>query len=162
MTVKFTALRDSYPTEDRDAFFTDVLQGSWSKLKDEENYKNTCALRMSVALNRTGVAIPDAVWSSDGKFSAGDGSRLLAKVLSMLKLLDATFGDPWGMSKKAGVPFDLAKNVPKWTGVLAYRFPEKLAQARGHVDLWDGTSCHFDCPAPDTDAAFDIALWRLP
>lgn len=151
----FAALKAGYPKEQRDVLFK-ALGGEWpSKIPDEKNYGNTCAIRMSVALRKAGTVIPPGFREA----MQGDGSPLVVTVEKMGKLLTAVLGPPaWGMSKKEGAPLE-ASDLPTFPGIIAYHV--KWNNATGHVDLWTGKGFVGAGNFDDVGQGFDIAVWRV-
>lgn len=149
----FAALSQAYPQERNRAKFFEYLGGMWPSLVDDPNYKNTCAIRMSVALKRVGVKIP----KSFREGMEGDGSPLIIKVSTMDSFITQLLGAPsWSRSKKRGE--EIAP--PSQTGIITYR--ENWGLATGHFDLWTGTD--FVGPAGNfsdmTDSHY-VALWAF-
>lgn len=151
----FAALKNGYPKEDRATLFR-ALGGQWpSLIADERNYRNTCALRMSVALTRAGVAIP----AQYREAIQGDGTPLVLKVATMAKLVTALRGEPtWGMSKNPGTTIRAA-DLPGSSGILAYHV--QWSDASGHVDLWTGRGFVGAGNLDDVGQGFSLAFWRL-
>lgn len=153
----FERLRANYPTESRESLFRNVLRAGWPDLLPNENYLNTCAIRMSVAFNRTGSPIPPQ--HSDGGHRDHAGQNVTVRVATMHKVLLAKFGAPtWGVSKVPGTPFSFT-DLPIESGIVMYR--AEFADASGHVDLWRGVRCVGRCPQPDLELAYEIMFWRL-
>ena len=71
MTANFDLLKETYPNEDRDTLFRNVLGGDWPDLIDDQNYENTCANRMSVALNESGLYQPAEMLTLFGLYDHG-------------------------------------------------------------------------------------------
>jgi hypothetical protein len=58
MKPPYHVLRENYPRKDsRELLFADI---GWSDLTNNPAYWDTCAIRMSTALLRTGVTLPGA------------------------------------------------------------------------------------------------------
>lgn len=143
---------DVDPDVDRRKLF-EWLGGKWPSRVGDKNYRNTCAIRLSVALRDSGVAIP-AKCREDVD---GAGRSLVLRVATMCSLLAESWGykDYWGMSKEVGKEVV----IPPKKGVVAYR--GKYPTATGHCDLWDGVrfvgSGNFD----DIEEGYSIELWYL-
>lgn len=160
----FPQLKASYPQADRDNFFLE-LGGDWPLLINDDNYANTCAIRMSVALHGAGVRIPDG--KRDG--ITGDGRNLIFSIGKMDRYLNELLGAPsWGLSKEPDDPVQL----PARAGIILYH--ADFSNATGHVDLWTGSDFvgqldvwqGIDLPhdADMTDinsAAFQVGMWFL-
>lgn len=154
MPVTFAMLRKNYPTSAKEELFK-ALGGDWPKLVADPAYKNTCAVRISVALKKSGVAIPTPFKEA----IEGDGSPLVLKVKTMSRLVTELFGpSTWGMSKPPGGPFDLG-NVPQETGIIAYHVDWK--DATGHFDLWTGFGFIGEGDAAGVIDGHQIELWAI-
>lgn len=156
----FGNLMRNYPRESRPDLFNVVLGGGWPALVDDlDNYGNTCAIRLSVALNRSGLPVPVDLGRLDGNHVDKNRNSIIIKVRTAEALLTRLFGQYyWGMSKQPGTPLDFRK-FPAKTGVVLYH--ANFETATGHVDLWNKTGCVGGCPAADVSVAFDVALWRV-
>lgn len=56
MKPTFMELVASYPTQPKVELFGE-MGGDWPNLVDDDNYDNTCAIRLSVALNKTSFPV---------------------------------------------------------------------------------------------------------
>jgi len=138
----FAALWQNYPSHG--AFPTDpslpnsiwstigghVQMNEWTEDANGNRVpNNTCALRMSYTLNRSGYPIP----KGSGAISGADGSWYLLRVKSLQTFLTSTLGAPTslpggtftGPSGKTGI---ISFNVSGWS------------DATGHFTLWNGQS----------------------
>ncbi|WP_181258944.1 T6SS effector amidase Tae4 family protein [Nitrosospira multiformis] len=159
MTTSFKQLWDVYPTEDRSQFFTN-LGGGWPALISNEKYKNTCALRLSVALQRVGMNVPPELAAKDGNLRDGKGNFVIVKVTSAKALLTKYFGDyNWGTSKQIGTNLDTGL-LPAWTAIMLYTVLPP-ADATGHVDLWNKNTCRVNCHESFARDATSVELWKL-
>ena len=147
-----------YKTDERKVLYEEVLKGGWPELVDDENYKNTCAIRMSIALNCSDLSLTKEF--SDGNLQDGNGKYICLKVPTIFKFLEEKLGTPWGMSKNPGQEFSLKDNLPDGKGIVLDTFPED-ASAFGHVDLWNGKECKYNCPELDANDAATVAFWKL-
>jgi Type VI secretion system (T6SS), amidase effector protein 4 len=151
MAITFKALRSHYPTIKKEQLF-EALGGQWPGLLKEDTYKNTCAVRLSLALRGAGAAIPKKYQEAID----GAGASLVIKVETMGRLVRELFGEPsWGMSKVVGseVP------IPAVQGIIVYHV--KWADATGYFDLWTGTDFVGEGERSDIAKGFDVALWML-
>lgn len=145
----FDELVDGYPTQGPAELFSS-LGGEWPSLVGNPNYKNTCAIRLSVALNSAGYKIPTKF--REGMTGTGDG--LIIKVRTMWDYMMETFGTfAWGMSKNEGT----AVQIPAQKGVIVYH--AAFTDATGHFDLWSGTDFVGTGSLDDVASGFDLALW---
>lgn len=161
MALEFGKLKENYSIGDKTELFTNVLGGGFQNLVNNPNYDNTCAIRISAMLNAIGVEykIPPIWGQNDGGHTDQNGNHILIKVRSAHDYLMSKFGEPyWGYSKQPGSAFDYS-TVPSKTGILLYH--ANFSNARGHVDLWNGSACLYNCPETDLGAAFQFTFWKV-
>ena len=120
---------------------------------------NTCAIRMSRALNYSGISVP-----SDFKgmttVKGADGKRYAFRVREMRPWLETTLGKPaFEIKKTAGIAFDKTK-ISSLKGILA--FDIAFADATGHLDLWDGSQITSEAHMSRNyyDSATRLTLWK--
>ncbi|MEA1674151.1 T6SS effector amidase Tae4 family protein [Nitrospirillum sp. BR 11163] len=108
---------------------------------------NTCASRMSVALNQSGVPILSSTASAAGARTIGtaDGSRIIYAVSDLRTYLRHTLGKP---SLDNTSPFDDA--FLNKQGIIA--FSVNWSNATGHIALWNGSN--YREPSHDNYAAY--------
>lgn len=155
--ITFEALAAAFPRNPpygiygHDEFF-DLLGGEWPRLKKEAKFMNTCALRMSYALNVAGLTIPRRF----GKpFMDGRGRPLIGDVDTMEKALLAIFGRPdQHVSKAPGADVRFVGQ-----GIVCLR--KKFSDATGHVDLWNGTDFLGTGQRQWVIDAPSVKFWRL-
>lgn len=96
---------------------------------------NTCASRMSVAFNKSGVPINVALASTIGAKTLGtaDGSRIIYRVADFRNYLLKTLGEPTFDNTS---PYDDAFRGRK--GIIA--FSVNWQGATGHIALWNGVT----------------------
>ncbi len=115
------------------------------------NANNSCAVRMSYALNKSGLSIP----KGRGAVSGADGKQYFLRVADLQKFLTRALGQP---QRLAGGSF---RGPSGSSGILSFNIPFK--DATGHFTLWNGRSVidakepYQSWPAP-TSALF----WRVP
>jgi hypothetical protein len=130
---------------------------------------DTCTLRMSRALNYSGVPVP-ADYPGLRTVRGGDGRRYAFAVQELHHWLLHRFGDPDVYVKGKPVARDRFAGRP---GIMLFDIvfglnADGVTRALGHVDLWDGRT-FFDelegVSSPERDF-FDIAngvsLWFAP
>lgn len=138
-------LLKDYPGADRDGAAVAVLiGGSVQKHFEDKNfkaYKDTCAIRVSRALNQGGDPIPQG----GGKLSnpymdhkkirtdkGGDGRFYIYSVYDLRAYLTGRYGQPKRYKKTITQSELAAQNVK---GIIVFAF--------WHADIWDGTSCAY-------------------
>lgn len=88
----FDDLKTHYPTQSRDQLFDD-LGGQWPLLKNDPNYRNICAIRLSVAFNQSSVSIP----SKYREAISGAGDNIVVKVKTMKEFIRLTASQSRGI-----------------------------------------------------------------
>lgn len=112
-------------------------------------FTNACAVRMSYALNHSGVTIERGPWST---VSGEQGKQYIFRVRDMLKFLRHKFGKPDiaiqnpDMKELAGEKGILIFTVTGWS------------DATGHATVWNGNACGDRCYF---SKASEVSLWRL-
>jgi hypothetical protein len=102
---------------------------------DADWITNTCAIRLSRALNYNGAPIP-AKFAGLHTVKGGDGKRYAFRVRELHQWLDHALGAPdFDTKKKRGDDFDKTQLSGK-QGIIG--FDIHFADATGHFDLWDG------------------------
>lgn len=160
MTPKFSKLWDAYPrAPDKKTLFNEI-GGGWPALIKKPEYDNTCTIRLSIALIRVGVSIPDDLSKLDGGHKDANGRNMIVRVPTAGQLLNILLGQfGWGINKQVGS--DIAGGlIPARTGVLLYSVPPP-SDANGHVDLWNRDSCTIDCHNQYARSATSVELWYL-
>jgi hypothetical protein len=116
---------------------------------------HTCAIRLSRALNYSGVPVP-ADFAGMKTISGGDGKHYAYQVRGMRPWLEATFGPP---QIRAVRPVDRRRFLGK-KGVIAFVIP--FVNASGHVDLWDGSHYTYEELDPQDyfKLASEVVLWE--
>jgi hypothetical protein len=94
---------------------------------------NTCASRMSVAINKAGAPIDTALVNTIGAHTLGtaDGSRIIFRVAELRKYLFQLLGKP---AIGTTSPYDATFRGRK--GIIA--FSVNWHDASGHIALWNG------------------------
>jgi Type VI secretion system (T6SS), amidase effector protein 4 len=115
---------------------------------------HTCAVRLSRALNYSGVPVP-AGFAGMKVVRGGDGKNYAYQVRGMRPWLEAAFGPP---QIRAVRPVDRRRFLGK-KGVIAFVIP--FANASGHVDLWDGSKYTYEQLDPQDyfTLATEAVLW---
>jgi hypothetical protein len=160
---------DGYPktsdgTNDLTALEVSTQIGGQVKMEfDNGSFKNACAIRVSLALNRAGINIPNV---PNKTWTGADGKNYFRMSSDLFKFLFDTFGEP-----------DLIKTNADG-GVGGLKFPSHLIGiqnrgiyimeadsyttfgAEGHATLWAGLNCigghnYFGY-------AGNVFIWRLP
>ena len=132
----------------------DLIGGEVASMRNNPAYRNTCAVRLSYALNRSGWPIPR---SAGYTLSGSDQMRYLVRVKDMDKYLTSQLGSPQGFD-----PADWQARLAGQTGIIEYEpKPHVWSNATGHFSLFDGVT---NVDGPDhnyTSLASRIYFWRL-
>ncbi len=144
---EFDALWAAYPHADS-ATVREEIGGA----VDNPDYANTCAIRMSRALNYTGHPIP----AREGLYAVkgADGKRYALRMKELTEYLQVLWGAPQVRVKSPNgdqSKFDGKKGVISFLGIPGYA-------GGGHIDLWDGAGtsqgAYFD--------SSEVLLWESP
>ncbi|OYQ49907.1 hypothetical protein CHU92_00240, partial [Flavobacterium cyanobacteriorum] len=160
----------AYPTESSEYIY-DAVGGELAQLKI--NYpvltRNGCALKVSRALNYSGVIIPDI----PGTFEGADGKFYFVNAKALDTWMKETFGTnpatvttPYNEKHYQYDSADGGVNGGNFKTLLSNKkgiytmLPEDPAafQASGHCDIFDGVKCKAGCYYP---AASEVNIWVL-
>ncbi len=111
-------------------------------------FTNACAIRMSYALNNSGVIVSRGIWST---VSGKNKKWYIYRVRDLIKFLSHSFGPP---DKTAKNPQPKDFNGEK--GLLV--FSVNWSDATGHATLWNGNTCSDRCHFP---VASEVSIWTL-
>lgn len=123
-----------------------------------QTFENACPIRMSYVLNQTGVPVPATGYHV---VSGADHKWYMYRVNEMMTFLAQIFGKP---DVEVKAPHERA--FAGRHGILVVQ-GSGWSNARGHVTLWNGTSCSDRChltadPDNGTFVPSSAALWILP
>ncbi|WP_090974515.1 type VI secretion system amidase effector protein Tae4 [Parapedobacter composti] len=114
-------------------------------MNDTNNdYQNACALRVSRALNYSGITIPTII----GQTAKGaDGKNYFLGAANLNAWMIKTFGEPTKFTGAQGG--ENGKNFPtllsgkKGIYIMVPNYPRDFAS--GHADIWNGETCNAGC-----------------
>ncbi len=156
----FSDLKSNYPTPYEHRPDRTPSEGYTTADDDDEGsfaYFNQCAIRMSIALRKSGVDISGArnVSNPGGKTYANDNVLGALNLATLLK--EKILGNPIVFN---GAKIDIMKSLDTQTGIIFFRnFNEEdergnpfRSMGNTHIDLWDkGTiQGNFDIPVEAT------------
>ncbi len=118
-------------------------------VSDPIKYANSCALRMSRALNYSGVKIP-FIKGQTG--SGSDGKWYFYRVSDLNNYISNDLG--WTVDMTGSSASDFANKK----GIIMFQ-DCGWRDATGHFDLWNGSGCAHECYWNQCDNA---SLWYLP
>lgn len=166
-------MKKYYPAAniETEVLYDEMLKGRFTHLYMTAAYENTCAVRMSYALNRSGLKLGNAP-SNGGEIAANDGFLYWIRVSELSPYLEKQFK---GADEELTLPVIPATLIDD-DAELAVRFKArvKLAEdwlaarlagrrgivvfkvggwvgATGHFTLWDGTDRTLAYAAPHDD-----------
>lgn len=112
-------------------------------------FQNACAIRMSYALNQSGIKIPHL----PGKTVSGKGGDwYLYKVVDLIDFLKKRFGEPDVIFTTPTI----GKLLP-YKGIVVFEV-DQWDDATGHATVWDGVTCSDKCYFEQSKKAY---LWEL-
>jgi hypothetical protein len=121
---------------------------------DANPYVNTCALRMSVALNKSGNDLDTDVKNSKGQkmftLEGGDGKDYALRKSDVKDYMGGKYGKSDIRTKIGDKDFDQKINdIKGQKGVVVFDV-SGWSNATGHVTIYDGKgNCGHDCYFPD-------------
>jgi hypothetical protein len=130
-------------------------------------YQNTCALRISKALNDAGITIPPG----PGRFQGADGKSYFLGASTLFKWLKLTFGTPTGSNHLTGAqggtnginfPALLANKKGIYVMIPASQSQTTGFGASGHADIINNGECDGGCYFGAIGGVLDIFIWELP
>ena len=126
MKPSFAILAKGYPR--RDQFMRDALYDSlgWADLKAHPSFQDTCAIRMSVALNTAGVPITGWLRVKAGPLKGKSIEPSQAKLSRWLK-------ERWGQPELFKSEDAAQRGIGNQSGVVSFWGIDGTPQ--GHIDL---------------------------
>ncbi|CNC19019.1 MULTISPECIES: type VI secretion system amidase effector protein Tae4 [Yersinia pseudotuberculosis complex] len=128
-----------------------VVGGKVKSNIDSGIFQNACAIRMSYALNNSGISVPrnESKWKTS---SGADRKWYIYRVEDMVRFLNDQFGKADVISSSSVSQNDF-KNKK---GILVFNV--NWSDATGHATLWNGISCSDSCYFQQAGGA---QLWLL-
>jgi len=122
-------------------------------------FTNACAIRMSYALNKSGITIPYA----KGKTSSGENKEAwyIYNVTNLRQFLKEKFGQP-----ETFTPSEARTQLMGKKGIILFTV-KGWSDASGHATLWGGERCADACYFPDDHEDIRLStqaveFWELP
>ncbi|PTQ92463.1 RHS repeat-associated protein [Mucilaginibacter yixingensis] len=127
----FSDLVKNYPTTSNVADVYALVGGDLlrSYNQDPVSYGNTCAMRLSYALNKSGATIP---YIRGKTFKGSNNLNYFIRVKDMASYMDATYGQPNINGMRPG-------DFSGKTGIIQFNV-SGWSDATGHFTLWNGSS----------------------
>jgi hypothetical protein len=155
MRPLFHVLRDKYPTPriKHDELFDSL---GWADLKAHPGYRNTCAIRMSIALLGAHVPLHGALRVKAGPLKGGGVVPSQNRLSHDLKRL-------WGQPEVFRGKTDAAKMIGGRTGVVSFfHINPAVPDTQGHIDLvWPAGGGFQSCAMSCYFASVEIWFWPL-
>ncbi|MBK9255166.1 MAG: hypothetical protein IPM42_06720 [Saprospiraceae bacterium] len=159
----WNVFQNAYPTINGADNLYPIVGGAVYQAREDypEVTQNTCALKVSIALNNSNVIIPNI----PGETLVGlDGKYYFLNVLALKKWMEKTFKvyPETSKHKKFKLPEDSPLNGDKFNmkkGIYIM-IPSNAVNfgAKGHSDIFNGLKCGYHCFFKD---AKEINLWIL-
>ncbi len=132
---------------------------------DPARYQNTCALRVSKALNYSGINIP----SGPDRYEGADGKYYFLSAKALLTWMKKTFGTPSGdnyLTSAQGGPYgqNFASHLSGKKGIymMVPNYPgDNYFRASGHADLINSSVCDGKCFFNAKGGVHEIFIWEL-
>ena len=146
----YNKMQDEYPKGTSEEAYTEIGGKVAHNFETNDNFENTCAIRMSRSLNYSGVKI-NFIKLKTG--SGKDNNWYFYKVKDLEKFIVSKFGNPefegtYDELQSLGLKGIVQFSVCDFTG------------ATGHFDLYDdGKGCYNHCYG---DHCNKVKLWLLP
>jgi len=142
----------TYPREPGDTTIWKLIGGKVQENHESGNFNNSCAIRLSYALNKSGITIPFI----PGETSSGTGPNgekwwYFYRLEDMKQYLFSQLGKP-----QSYTPEQFKKNPDRGIVIFQIHWPD----ATGHADLWDGSKT-IDGHNEYIDASKKILFWKL-
>ena len=133
-----------------------VFNYNQKKYGDDNQYGNTCALRMSVALNKSSNDIDTDVKNSKGQTmyteKGEDGKDYALRKSDLKDYMKGEYGKADISTKSTDKDFDKkVADIKGQKGVIVYDVTG-WSDATGHITIYNGNgNCGHDCYFPDSD-----------
>lgn len=163
LPMTYSSLQANYPTTGTpEEMYNSVggdVAGRFNEHKNDVGgnaYENTCALRMSVALNKSGNDIDTDVKNSKGQKmyseKGSDGKDYVLRKSDLKDYMKGEYGKADISTKSTDKDFDSkVSEIKGQKGIIVYDVTG-WTDATGHVTIYDGKgSCGHDCYFPDSD-----------
>jgi len=154
MKPLFAVLRQNYPkSELQEVLFPEL---GWADLVRKPAFKDTCAVRMSIALLRSGVVIPGA-W-----LKINNGPLKDKMVQPRQGELSRTIVRMWGKPEVFKGTIEAHDIIGNSTGVISFFRVYGGAGDGGHIDLvWPAGNGFHECARSCFFTAAEIWFWPL-
>lgn len=121
-----------------------------------QRWSNTCAVRMSYILNKSGILIPKILGETA---SGSDMRQYFFRVKNLIKFITRE----WGKPEIVNYPPSSGGTLAGRKGIILFEV-SGWSDAQGHATLFNGSSCYDHCyfNEPEAHYSTDRAnLWSL-
>jgi hypothetical protein len=169
LPMTYSSLKASYPTTGSPKQMYNIVGGDVAKAyndgeaKDPTNnpYANTCALRMSVALNKSGNDLDIKINNNKGEsmytLTGGDKKEYALRKNDIKDYMKAKYGKADLITKSTDKDFDeQISKIQGQKGVIVFDV-SGWGNATGHITIYDGNgNCGHDCYFKDAIEAENV------
>lgn len=169
---------DNYPNENTKSIdFYPMISQSYLRLatgEDSHSWENTCAARMSYALNRSGIRLAQA--SNGGSLKGNDGFNYWIRVKDLKAYLKQRLGKPdiehspikiteptreQAYQRADDVRNNMLNQIQGKHGIVVFDVTG-WSNASGHFTLWDGKDLVYVGPGEHNDTgSLDYYFWFM-
>lgn len=153
-TNHYSANKNNATFVDKTDVYKEIGYDYDNLVKENPGYSNTCAVRMSLALLKSGVSFSGRLKIKTGKYTGKliePGAKLLADKLS----LGTAFGKP-----KIFKPSEFESKIGRYKGVIF--FWKISGYGGGHIDLIESVNASQVCHSACFPLCSEVWFWSLP
>lgn len=157
MAIPFQILQSNYSSSNpgsiryasREVLFKEI---GWDEFLDNSNYANTCAIRVSLAMLKSGLSVSSGSHRVlDGKL---EGKRIEVNMRKLANIVEQS----GQFTKAERYTQDIYAQVKGRSGVIAF-FNIPGYTGGGHIDLLDGAAPYMRC---ESDCYNSEEVWFWP
>lgn len=157
MAIPFQTLQLNYSSSNpgsmryvsRENLFKEI---GWDEFLDNNNYANTCAIRVSLAMIKSGLSV------NNGSHRVLDGQLKGKRIEVNMKMLANIIEQGGQFAKAERYRQDIYAQVKGRSGMIAF-FNIPGYVGGGHIDLLDGTAPYMRC---ESDCYHSEEVWFWP
>lgn len=135
-----------------------------SHLANPTAYSNACAIRVSRALNYSGVTIPEIAGQTE---KGSDNKNYFLSARNLSAWMEKTFGTPTGTNRITGAQggtngenFPALMDNKSGIYIIINAYPGQAGYT-GHADILDNGSCNGGCYLSPSGGVAYINIWPL-
>ena len=157
MAIPFQTLQLNNPSSNpgsmryvsRETLFKEI---GWDEFLDNNNYANTCAIRVSLAMLKSGLSL------SNGSHRVLDGKLQGKRIEVNMRKLANRIEQSGQFAKAERYTQDIYAHVRGRSGIIAF-FNIPGYSGGGHIDLLDGSAPNMRC---ESDCYHSQEVWFWP